>query len=126
LRNISFSATIEQLKNGTKNVTRRVWKKQWVNRGDILCAVEKAQGLRKGEKIKRLEKIMVLEVSQEPLRRIIDEPNRSYHPLPPRREVSREGFPALTEEQFCEMFCRLNKKCTLDTIVTRIAFVKVE
>ena len=125
MRNISFSATKAQFLDGSKNVTRRHWKRQWVKRGDELCAVEKAQGLKKGEKICRLGKIVVFEVGTEPLRRIIDEPNRYYHPLPPRREVAREGFPDMTEEGFCEMFCRLNKGCTLDTEITRIVFGRV-
>jgi hypothetical protein len=50
-RNMSFSMTTEAVRNRSKTVTRRLgW---WgLQPGTILQAVEKAQGLRKGEHVK--------------------------------------------------------------------------
>ena len=59
-RIMSFSKTIPQMYAKTKTVTRRTgasWMKLQPN--DRLWAVEKAQGLRKGEKVKRIGPIIV-------------------------------------------------------------------
>lgn len=52
-RNMSFSITTDQVRNREKNVTRRNgwW---FLKSGDIVNAVEKTMGLKKGEKIKRI------------------------------------------------------------------------
>jgi hypothetical protein len=121
MRNISFAYTTDSFCNMTKDVTRRIWKKQWVKRGDHMMGVEKSQGLGKGGKIKRLGEIVVFEIGQEPLDEIIRRPNRSYGPLPPRAETAREGFPRLTPEEFVTLFCKLNG-CKRDQIVYRIEF----
>lgn len=101
--------TTEQVKNKTKTVTRRLgwW---FLKPGDILNAVEKCQGLKKGEKIKKICKIVVINTNSERLWDI----NQS--------ELVAEGFPNLTSGQFIEMFCKSHKGCTPKTLVNRIKF----
>jgi hypothetical protein len=108
-RNMSFLLTIEQVKNKTKTVTRRLgwW---FLKPGDILNAVEKCQGLKKGEKIKKICKIVVISTNPERLWDI----NQS--------ELVAEGFPNLTSGQFIEMFCKSHKGCNPKTLVNRIKF----
>ncbi|MDR0843037.1 MAG: hypothetical protein LBP68_06435 [Acidobacteriota bacterium] len=113
MRNISFSLTTPQFVAGDKTVTRRLgWK--FLKPGDRLMAVEKAQGLRKGEKVKRLGVIEVVGVRREPLRSI------AYG----AGETAREGFPHMTPAEFVAFFCVANK-CESDTEVTRISFRKL-
>lgn len=108
-RNISFALTIEQFRNQTKSVTRRLgWK--FLRAGDILNGVEKAQGLKKGEKIKRLGQIRVTKVSREPLCHITPE------------DCVKEGFPQMTPAQFVKFFCLTHAGCLPKTVVTRIEF----
>jgi hypothetical protein len=110
MRNISFRLTTRQIKEHTKTVTRRLgWKN--LKPGTLLQAVEKCQGLKKGEKIKKLAVIRVLDVSSELLCQITFEPGAP----------AKEGFPKLTASGFIAMFCR-EMKCTPDTEVTRIEF----
>jgi hypothetical protein len=51
-RNMSFMLTTEQVRNQTKDVTRRL-KWLFLKSGDILNAVVKGIGLKKGETVKR-------------------------------------------------------------------------
>ena len=112
MRNISFAYTKEQFLNGTKDVTRRTgWKD--LKSGQRLMAVEKSQGLAKGEKIFRLGGIEILSASRERLRMI----NQT--------DVIREGFPSWTPDQFIEFYCKANK-CTCDDEVTRIEFKRIK
>ena len=114
MRNISFAYTKEQFLNGTKDVTRRTgWTE--LKAGTILMAVEKSQGLKKGEKIKKLGRIEILSVRREPLHNIKDE----------RDGCAREGFPDFGWIEFIEFFCSANK-CTCDDEVTRIEFKRVK
>lgn len=107
-RNISFAMTIEAVKNKTKTVTRRVtWKNVTV--GLVLCGVEKAMGLRRGESIKRLGLIKVISLSQEPLNSITKE------------ECVKEGFPDMEPAEFVDLICKAYK-CAPDQIVNRIEF----
>jgi len=122
MRNISFSMTKDSFCNGSKNVTRRLgWKN--LKSGTYLMAVEKAQGLKKGEHVKKLGEIVVMVAEQEPLYHIVKYPMRVIG----RSEVEREGFPAWkdTPEKFVEFFCKVNKKCTPETMVNRIVFKRV-
>jgi hypothetical protein len=95
--------------------------------GDIVCAVEKGQGLGKGGKIKRLGKIEIISCESEQLRCI----EYSYHrndsqdPRGIATEMSREGFPLLKAAEFVKLFCKLND-CKPDQIVYRIVFKKVK
>lgn len=112
MKNISFALTTKQLLAGTKDVTRRLG---WSNLriGERLCAIEKGQGLRKGQKIKRLAIIEVVAVSREPLWKITAE------------ECAREGFPGHGPIEFMEMFCKHNG-CKSEDTITRIEFRIVE
>ncbi len=111
-RFISFMHTERQLLDGSKTVTRR---KGWANleAGQILQAVEKCQGLKKGEKLNRLCLIRVKDVRREPLSAITQE------------DCNREGFPDYTPSQFIEFYCQ-QFKCAADFVVTRIEFERIE
>ena len=111
-RNISFSMTTTQFRDRTKTVTRRLgW---WALKpGTVLCGVEKARGLKKGEKIRRLGLIEILAVRRERLDAITAE------------DVMREGFPGMAADDFVEMFCRTHR-CEPDAWVNRIEFRYLE
>lgn len=111
MRNMSFFATQNQIREGIKDVTRRVgWKT--LKPGNMLQPVIKCQGLKKGAKVEKLRgPIMVVRVSFEPLYMII------YNPF----EVLREGFADMSACDFVSMFCKMNK-CPHDQVVTRIEF----
>lgn len=109
-RNMSFAITTEQIRAKTKTVTRRQgW--YFLKQGEILNAVEKCQGLKKGEKVKRICQIRVLQVTSDKLCNITIE------------EVRKEGFKELwhTPLWFAEMYAKHNR-CALDSEVTRIEF----
>jgi hypothetical protein len=116
MRNISFSMTTEAYRMGWKTVSRRIG---WWNLkpGEELMGCEKCQGLKKGEKIKRIHPLRVMRVETEPLSAIIEKPVRDTG-IP---EVTLEGFPSLTPLEFTQMFCKHNG-CFLTTPVTRIEF----
>jgi hypothetical protein len=102
----------EAVRDHSKTVTRRLG---WWNLkpGTILQAVEKAQGLRKGEHVKPICLIRVVSVRRERLIAIR------------REDPVREGFPELTTAGFMAMFCRANR-CDVGEWVNRIAFEYVE
>ena len=117
-RLMSFFHTEEQFLSRDKDVTRRLgWR--FAKPGQICTGVEKAWGLKRGEKAVRMGDIRIVEVSREPLRRLIDEPE--YGEI----EVIREGFPKLTPIQFVALFCDIGK-CQPETEVTRIEYVYIE
>lgn len=103
---MSFAKTIIPMRNKTKTKTRRLG---WWNLkpGEIIDAVEKAQGLKKGEKMRHIGPIQAVERHPEPLNAIT------------QADVIAEGFPELTPAQFVEMFCAFNK-CAPDVIVNCI------
>jgi len=107
-RNMSFSITTEQMYLKTKSVTRRLG---WADLKPYteLRAVEKAMGLKKGDKIKRICRIWVFSNTQEKLNDITQD------------EVIREGFPNMTPDEFINMFCKHNK-CKRDQVINRIEF----
>ena len=107
-RNISFAMTTEQVKARQKDITRRFgwW---FLKPGDRLCGVEKAMGLKKGEKIKRLCEIEVVSVRAEPLNAITPE------------DVVREGFPDWTPQDFID-FLVSHYGCDPTKTVNRIEF----
>lgn len=109
MRNMSFSLTKPQMRSKTKCVTRRVgW--AFLSCGDVVMAVEKCQGLKKGEKVVRIGAIEIIRNDPEELRNITE------------ADLEREGFPEMSREQFIAMFCRSHKGCTPETIVSRIEF----
>jgi hypothetical protein len=93
MRNMSFALTTRQMRRRTKSVTRRLgwWK---LKAGELLCAVEKSQGLKKGEKVKRVSLIRVVSARNERLCDITQE------------DVVREGFPEMSPADFIAMFCQ--------------------
>lgn len=66
MRQMSFSLTTPQVLARTKTVTRRIgwW---YLRRGQILRAIEKGQGLKKGEKVRLLGFIRILSTRTERL-----------------------------------------------------------
>ena len=123
MRHMSFALTTPQILARTKTVTRRLgW--TFLKPGDLIQAVEKGMGLKKGEQVKRLAVLRVDNVRREPLTRLLED-TRFYGPL----EVRKEGFTDLrflSVNEFVEMFCRTHKGCTPDTEVTRIEFEYVD
>lgn len=117
-RMISFSMTTPQFIAGTKDVTRRVgW--EFLRVDDILCAVEKAMGLGKGGKVKRLGMIRVIDARREPLEMLMF--NWTPYGI---SEVKREGFPHLTPGEFVSFFCKSHRGCKPSTVITRIEFAR--
>ena len=99
MRNMSFMLTTRQMRDRTKTVTRRMgWDNAKV--GELLCAVEKCQGLKKGEKIVRICVVRVLSVRKEPLQRMLDDPKYGHE------ETAKEGFGGRPHGWFVDHFCR--------------------
>lgn len=112
MRNMSFTLTTEQIRKRTKTVTRRLgW--TFLKPGDLICAVEKIRGLKKGEKVKRLATLLVTSVHRESLEELFA-PNGLD-------EVAHEGFPGMSPDDFIDFFAE-SHKCAPDAVVTRIAF----
>ena len=119
MKNISFMLTTDQVRRRDKRVTRRLgWRRLKV--GEILSGVEKGMGLKAGETVVRLATIRVVDIRQEPLRRMSDDIGYGLE------ECRLEGFgddPALKNPSaFVDFFCRSHKNCTPETEVTRIEF----
>jgi hypothetical protein len=113
-RNISFALTTDQIRKRTKWVTRRTgW--EFLQPGDVLQGVVRGMGLKKGEKVQKLSRILILRVSREPLSAMLDDYDYG------KAEANLEGFPELDGEGFVKMFC-MHGNCTSDTVVTRISF----
>ena len=95
MRNMSFSMTKQQVRDRTKFVTRRLgWKN--LKPGERVAAVEKAQGLKKGEHVTRICEIECVSNRPEKLNAITQE------------ECALEGFPDMSPVEFVNMFCRAN------------------
>lgn len=111
--------TTPQFIAGTKDVTRRFG---WWNlkSGDLVMAVEKAMGLKKGEKIKQLGVIEIVNVRSEPLQALLDDLDYGF------TEVKREGFPFGTEwpSVFVDHLCR-HYGVTTNRLCNRIEFKRV-
>jgi hypothetical protein len=111
---MAFSLTRVQLLRGDKTVTRRLgWRDLKV--GELVQAVTKAQGLKKGESPERLMRIEVVSVRREPLDAIT------------AAEVALEGFAGRDPEWFIDHFLRAHgkKPDARDVDVTRIEFRRV-
>lgn len=107
-RRMSFAKTIRQIKEKTKTETRRLgW--NCVKVGDVIQAVNKTMGFKKGEKPELLDLIVVTKTWREPLDRITQE------------GCAAEGFPELMPEEFVAMFCDLGG-CAPDTEIRVIQF----
>jgi hypothetical protein len=103
--------TTEAVRQRRKTVTRRIGWTGKLRPGDILQAVEKAQGLKKGEHVKPICLIRVVSVKREQLDNVY-----AYE-----GETAAEGFPDLTPHGFMAMFCKANR-CETWRMVNRIEF----
>jgi len=111
-RNMSFMLTTDQIRDRSKTVTRRNgW--TFLKPGDLVWAVEKAMGLKKGEKVKRLALLRVLSNQRVQLDTITGS------------DCVREGFPEMTAVEFVDFYCRYNA-VKPDALVSRIEFEYVE
>jgi len=110
MRNMSFSMTTEQVRNKTKTVTRRFgW---WdLKPGTKLWAVEKSQGLKKGEHVVRICQIEVVSVRKEQVQDVTGRPD----------EVKKEGFPFMATATFAGFLCKIGH-CNYCDDVNRIEF----
>ena len=114
MRSMSFFATQEQVRDKTKTVTRRkadTWKNLKV--GEVLKAVNKCQGHKKGEHAEVLAYIRIVDIQKECLWSIIELPE----------EIGKEGFELdnFSPGEFINLFCELNGG-NADQIVKRIEF----
>ena len=107
-RNMSFMLTTQQVRERTKDVTRRIgW---WnVKPGQIVNACEKCMGLKKGEKVKVICQIQIVSKRRERLFEITKD------------DCVREGFPEMHPNEFVTMFMKHNK-CGAREFVNRIEF----
>jgi len=107
-RNMSFAMTTSQVYRREKDVTRRFgwW---FLKPGDVVNAVEKAMGLKPGEKIVRICQIRVIDARPEPLNAITKE------------DCKREGFPEFEPSDFVGMLTS-HYKCEPTKTVNRIEF----
>ncbi len=107
-RNMSFSMTTAQFLARTKTVTRRFgW---WsLKPGDVLCGVERAMGLKKGEKVKRLGMIRIVSTRRERLGAMAGS------------DLVLEGFAHMSLAHFVGMLCA-KYKVSPDEPVNRIEF----
>lgn len=108
MKNMSFSMTTPQARRREKDITRRLgW---WnVKPGERIQQVEKAMGLKKGEKMVNIHVIEVISARREPLHHITLE------------DVIREGFLGWSTHDFIDLLCDKNK-IKPETIVNRIEF----
>lgn len=119
MRNMSFALTMAQIRDRTKTVTRRrgVWWSHVLRHGDLLCAVEKSRGIKKGALV-RLGVIRVVSVRVEEL----CAPCYWATTALQRDECAREGFPNLNDWwEFERMFIK-HMGGRPQQLVTRIEF----
>ncbi len=116
MRNMSFMLTTRAYELGSKTHTRRLgWRFLKIDEQVMGC--EQCQGLRRGEKIRRLHPFLTLSNDPEPLMDIVRRPVRESG-IP---EVVLEGFPEMAghEELFVKMFAEHNH-CDPEESVQRI------
>lgn len=115
MRNMSFSYTTKQIYDGTKTETTR---KGWNNLipGMRIMAVEKAMGLKKGQKIKKIRPIEIVKVEK------IEAREDFYS----QENVIAEGFPDMIPGQFIRDILIGKCNCLFDEPVNRITFKYVE
>lgn len=113
MRNMSFMLTTDQVRRREKTVTRRIgW--LFLKPGDLVQAVEKGMGLKKGETVTRLAVIRVESCRREPLDSITAD------------DCRREGFPEMTPAEFVEMFRRSHGRIEPGEPINRIEFSYVD
>jgi hypothetical protein len=85
--------------------------------GDCLQPIVKGQGIAKGQHVEKIGRpIRVVDVRQEPLRRLLDDQDYGRH------EAAREGFSDLTGQQFVTFFRASHDDVGIDDPITRIEF----
>jgi hypothetical protein len=117
MRLISMSLATVPFLAGTKTVTRRIgW--LFATKNMRLRVVQKARGLSKGEHVKTLGYIELVNVRREPLELMLLYPH--YGTL----ECKREGFSHFSPKQFVDMLCEVHD---IDprTYVTRMQYRKI-
>lgn len=116
-RNMSFAETIPQIEEREKTVTRRLgW--TFLNAGDVVKAVKKSMGLKKGEKVETLAILRIEHVRREPLNYAKTE---SIRRRDQKSAAELEGFGWMTPQEFVDFFCEISG-CSPETVVTRIEF----
>ena len=117
MRNLSFALTTQQMRDRTKTVTRRrgTFYAKALRPGDLVCAVEKSQGIKRGGLV-RICVIRIVSVRTEPLNEII-----MTNFATSEQETAREGFPEMSGVDFVHMFMR-HMGGDGKQIVTRIEF----
>lgn len=98
---MAFSLTTQQVRDGTKTVTRRLGSADF-RPGERRMAIEKGQGLKKGQHVTRIRVIECVSNRREPLFKLLADPDYG------KSEAQREGFPDMDGLQFVEFFCRAN------------------
>ncbi len=107
-RNMSFQLTTNQVRARTKTVTRRFgW--AFLKPGDVVMAVVKTLGIRRGQLIERLGPIRVVSTRWEPLDAITPE------------ELQLEGLPGMDPARYVAMMLR-GRGVVPDIPVNRIEF----
>ena len=119
MRRMAFSHTAPQIRDRSKTVTRRTgWR--YLKPGNLIQAVEMARGLKKGERVRELAVLRVVNVRVEPLSRLVTDARYAEDELP------REGFPCWSRDEFVAMFLRVNRLNSTSVKVTRIEFEYVQ
>ena len=119
MRRMAFSHTAPQIVDRSKTVTRRTgWR--YLRPGDLIEAVEKSRGLKKGERVRVLGVLRVVSVRFEPLSKLVTDARYAEDELP------REGFPCWSRDDFIAMFLRVNALKSTAVIVTRVEFEYVQ
>lgn len=119
MRRMAFSHTSPQILDRSKTVTRRTgWR--YLKPGDLIEAVEKSRGLKKGERVRTLGVLKVVSVRVEPLSKLVTDARYAEDELP------REGFPCWSRDDFIAMFLRVNGLKSTAVAVTRIEFEYVQ
>jgi hypothetical protein len=119
VRYMSFLLTTPQILARTQTVTRRLgWK--FLKAGDLIQAVDRVMGFKKGESPKRLAVLRVTNVRRESLDMLVDDYRSVFNYG--RGEVDREGFRGMPVEEFVDLFCASHRRCERDAMVTRIEF----
>ena len=119
MRRMAFTHTASHVRERMKTVTRRLgWR--FLKPDDLILAVEKGRGLKKGEPVRALAVLRIRDVRVEPLSRLVRDASYAEDELP------REGFPCWSRDDFIAQFLRTHRLRTAETDVTRIEFEYVD
>lgn len=127
-RLMSVAYTEEQVRDRTKDVTRRKgwWLdkngRQLVKPGDRLTLCRKVMGRKPGEPLERITEVEVVDVRREYLRRLTEETPEGMPTEYALSEVAREGFPGMSGEDFVQRFFIDAQGIYPDEQVTRIEY----